>query len=96
MQDLNGWQDEHAEKDLKENQRGSGQDSPATRCPLEQELLGRHPQWHGKGKAPVRSETTHGDVSAVPHHHTRTAQLCNYKTELQLQDHLQSGLQEEC
>ena len=60
---MNGWQDEHAEKDLKENQRGSGQDSPATRCPLEQELLGRHLQWHGKGKAPVRFEATHGDDS---------------------------------
>ena len=33
-------QDEHAEKDLEETQRGSGQDVPACRCPLEQELLG--------------------------------------------------------
>jgi hypothetical protein len=55
---------QHAEKDVEENQRGSGQDAPASRCPLELELLGRRPQRHGKGKAPVRSEATHGDVSA--------------------------------
>jgi hypothetical protein len=62
---LGGLQDEHAEKHLEESQRGSGQDAPASRCPLEQELPERRPQWHGKGKVPVRSEATHGDVSAV-------------------------------
>jgi hypothetical protein len=33
--------------------------APAGRCSLELELLGRHPQWHGKGKAPVCFEATH-------------------------------------
>ncbi len=50
MQDLGGWQDDHAEKDVEESQRGSGQDALACRCPLEQALLGRRPQWHGKAK----------------------------------------------
>ncbi len=44
------------------------------------QLLERRPQWHGKGKAPVRSEATHIHVSAVPHHHTRSGLLCNYRT----------------
>ena len=48
---MGGWQDEYAEKDLEESQRGSGQDAPTSRCPLEQELLGRHPQWHARDKA---------------------------------------------
>jgi hypothetical protein len=34
---------DHAEKDIEESQRGSGQDEPEHRCPLEKELLGRHP-----------------------------------------------------
>ena len=51
--DLGGWLDNHAEKDLAESQKGTGQVAPASRCPLEQELLGRHPQAHGKGTAPV-------------------------------------------
>ena len=63
MQDLGGWQDDHAEKDVEESQRGSGQDAPACRCPLEQELLGRRPQWHEKSKATVRFEATRGDDS---------------------------------
>ena len=75
MQDVGSWQDDHAEKDLEEIQRGSGQDAPACRCPLEQELLGRRPQWHGKGKAPVRFEATRGVDSPVAHHHTRAAAL---------------------
>jgi hypothetical protein len=65
VQDLGGWQDDRAEKDLEESQRGSGQDVPACRCPLEQELLVRRPQWHEKGKAAVRFEATRGDDSAV-------------------------------
>jgi len=72
VQDLGGWQDDHAEKDVEESQRGSGQDAPASRCPLQQELLGRRPQWHGNGKAPVRSEATHGDVSPLLHHQHHT------------------------
>ena len=40
---LAGRQDDHAEKDLEESQRGSGQDAPACRCPLEQELRGTTP-----------------------------------------------------
>jgi hypothetical protein len=69
VQDLGGWQDEHAEKDLEEIQRGSGQVAPAYRCPLEQELLARRPQRHGKGKAPVRFEAAHIDdrLAASPH-----------------------------
>ncbi len=51
MQDLGDWQDDHVETDLEESQRDSGQDASACRCPLEQELLGRHLQWHGSGKA---------------------------------------------
>jgi len=39
VQDLGGWQDDHAEKDIEDSQRGSGQDAPACRCPLEHELL---------------------------------------------------------
>ena len=39
-------QNDHAENGLKESQSGSGQGSPACRCLLEQELLGRRPQWH--------------------------------------------------
>ncbi len=75
MQDLGGWQDEHAEKDFEESQGGSGQDAPACRCPLEQELLERRPQWHGKDKAPVRFEAAHIDDRMVPYHHTRDAAL---------------------
>jgi len=48
VQDLGGWQDDHAEKDVKESQRGSGQDAPASRYSLEQKLLGRRPQWHSR------------------------------------------------
>jgi len=40
IQDLGDWQDDHAEKDLEECQRGSGQDVSVCRCPLEEELLG--------------------------------------------------------
>ena len=41
----------HAEKDLQESQRGSGQDAPAFRCVLEQQLgrlgVGRlRPKWN--------------------------------------------------
>ena len=45
MQDLGGWQDDHAEEDLEENQRGSGQyiNIYAGRCPLEHELFGPTP-----------------------------------------------------
>ncbi len=67
---MGGWQDDHAEKDLEVSQRGSGQDAPACRCPLEQELLGRRPQRHEKGKALVRFEAAHIDDSlgaASPH-----------------------------
>jgi hypothetical protein len=35
-------------EDLEESQRFSGQDTPACRCPLVQELLGRRPQWHSR------------------------------------------------
>ena len=41
VQDLTGCQDDHAQKDLEERPRGSGQDAPANRCPFEKELLGR-------------------------------------------------------
>ena len=61
MQDLGGWQDDHAEKDVEESQRGSGQDAPARRCPLEKELLGRSP--HGTAaekKATVSYDAAHG------------------------------------
>jgi hypothetical protein len=51
VQDLGGYQDDHAENDLEESQRGFGPDDPACRCPLEQALLGRRPQWHEEGKA---------------------------------------------
>jgi hypothetical protein len=40
LQDTGGRQDNHAEKDVAEIQRGSGQDVPACRCPLEQEDSG--------------------------------------------------------
>jgi hypothetical protein len=63
VQDLGGWQDDHAEKDLEQSQRGSRQEADACPFPLEQELLGRHPQWHGKGKVPVRAEATPIDDS---------------------------------
>jgi hypothetical protein len=43
---LNDWTDDHSEKDVEESQRDSGQDAPASRYSLEQELLGRRPQWH--------------------------------------------------
>jgi hypothetical protein len=46
VQDLGGWRDDNAEKDLEESQRDSGHNEHACRCPLEQELLGRLPQWH--------------------------------------------------
>ena len=55
-QDFVGRQDDHAEKDLEENQRGSEQDALTCRCALEEELLGRRPQWHERGKATVRFE----------------------------------------
>ncbi len=55
---MGGRQDDHAEKDLEESPRGSGQDAPACRCPLEEELLGRRLQWHKFGKAPTRFEAT--------------------------------------
>ena len=47
----------------------------ASRCPLEQELLGRLPSWYGKGKVPVRFEATRGVDSPVSHHHTRAAAM---------------------
>ncbi len=62
MQDLGGWLDDHAEKDLEESQRGSRQDAPTCRCPLEQEVLGRRPQW--RFKEPVRDEATRGGDSS--------------------------------
>ena len=65
MQDLGGLQDDHAEKDVEESQRGSGQDVPSFRCPLEQEPLGRRPQWHERDKARVRLEATRGDESGL-------------------------------
>ncbi len=65
MQDLGGWQDDHAEEDLEESQRGSGQDALACRCALEQEVVGRRPEWHGRGKARVRFHETRGDDSLV-------------------------------
>ena len=40
LQDTGGSQDNHAEKDVEEIERVSGQDVPVCRCPLEQELLG--------------------------------------------------------
>ncbi len=75
MQDLGGWQDDHAEKDFEESQRVSGQDAPAFRCPLEQELLGRLPQRHEQDKTRVRFEATSGDDSPVPDHLTRATTL---------------------
>jgi hypothetical protein len=75
LQDLGDWQDGHVEKDIEESQRGSGEDVPCCRCPLEAELLGQRPPWHGKGakdKAPVRFEATHGDDIPV---YTRAAAL---------------------
>jgi hypothetical protein len=72
VQDLGGWQDDHAETDLEESQRGSGQDAPACRCPLEHGLLGRRPQWHGTGKAPVRDEATPIDDRLVASHFSYT------------------------
>ncbi len=60
---MGGWQDDHAEKDVEESQRGRGQDGSASRCPFEQVLLGRRPQCHGKRKAPVRFEATCGNDS---------------------------------
>jgi hypothetical protein len=89
VQDLGGWQDDHDEKDVEESQRGSGQDAPASRCPLEQQLLGPCPQWHRKGKAPIYFEATCIHDSPVPLPHSNWAAV-------QLQDHMQSGLQEEC
>jgi hypothetical protein len=59
---LGDCQDDHTEKDVEETQRGNGQDVSVSRCPLEQELLGRRPRWYGQGKVPLRFETTHGDV----------------------------------
>jgi len=69
-QDLSGWSDEHAAKDLEENQTVTGQDASACICPLEQELLGRHPQWHSRRKAKVRHQAVHGADSPMPHHKT--------------------------
>jgi hypothetical protein len=37
-------QDYHLEKEIEESEQGSGEASHASRCPLEQELLGRRPQ----------------------------------------------------
>ena len=56
---------DHAEKDLEESQRGSGQDATVCRCPLEQELLGRLPQGHNHSKATFRDQTAHIDDSLV-------------------------------
>ena len=39
VQDSGGWQDDDAEKDLKESQTSIGQVLPARRCALEQQLL---------------------------------------------------------
>jgi hypothetical protein len=62
VQDLGDWQDDHADTDLEESQRDSGQDASACRCPLEQELLGRHLQWHGSGKAVQCPALAHLDL----------------------------------
>jgi hypothetical protein len=32
VQDLGGWQDDHADKDVEESHKRSGQDAPACRC----------------------------------------------------------------
>jgi hypothetical protein len=68
LRGLGDWEDDHAEKDVEESQRGSGEDVTSCRCPLEHELLGQHPTWHGKGakdKAPVLFEATRGDDITV-------------------------------
>jgi hypothetical protein len=70
VQDLGGWQDDHAENDLEESQKGCGQDALACRCPLEQELLGGLPQWQSLSKAEFNSCTACCDVHQVPHYHT--------------------------
>jgi hypothetical protein len=57
VQDLAGWQDDHAEKDLEESPRGSGQDAPASRCPLEQDLLRRF------GTTSFWDESQHGTTA---------------------------------
>jgi hypothetical protein len=75
-QDLGGWQDDHAEKDLEESQRGSGQDDPACRCPLEREgLLGRDHQSHICSEDTLGDDTPHIDDSLVPHQYTRVSNL---------------------
>jgi hypothetical protein len=65
---LDGWQDDHAEKDIEESQSGSGQDAPASRRPLELELLRRRPQWHGKGKAPICLKAIHIQIKSRDQH----------------------------
>jgi hypothetical protein len=48
VHNLGGWQDDHAEKDVEESRNGSGQDAPASRCPIEHDRLVRRPQWHSR------------------------------------------------
>ena len=80
VQDLGDWQDFHAEKEVEESQRDSGQDASDCRCPLEREFLARHPQWHDHWKVTVRNETSHGGNITVHHHHTRVTTLWNERT----------------
>jgi hypothetical protein len=63
VQDLGGWPDDHAKKDLEDSQRGSGQDWTVFRCPFDQDLVGRRPQWE-------TNEAARGSDSTGPYHNT--------------------------
>jgi hypothetical protein len=63
VQDLGGWQDDHAEKDLEESQRGSGQDAPASAMQGQrvlQECCRSAPRW--------RTSFSGAIGSAMPEH----------------------------
>ncbi len=63
---------DHAEKDLEESQRGSGQDAPVCRCPLELDgIQTRNQELHTCSGDTLRDDTVHIDDSLVPHQHTR-------------------------
>ncbi len=64
--------DDHAEKDLEESQRGSGQDAPACRCPLELDgIQARNQELHACSGDTLCDDTSHFDDTLVPHQHTR-------------------------
>jgi hypothetical protein len=76
--DLGDSQDDHAEKckkDAEESQRGSAQDGPPCRCPLEEALLGRLLWSFSVGTLVFTAEGSRSNVRTPFHHLTKSSCL---------------------